>query len=431
MSDRLKLRQRLQCKDFSWYLQNLLPNLFPPTPNNLVNTIKIKVNGKSCLRMKDFKHTSLEAIVVPCPLTLSDEECVDKSSAFYYTKTKQLRGTDWPRIGWCLTLSEGNIVMDTCETRNDKEVYRKRIQEQQWNIFTFSEENTAGSNNAAGGVQIKNVATGLCLAVASSTSTAAAAARHLSLEQCSDSALHSSDSTSTTKHSSNSVFETESVAGGIYSGVARVGAFSPLTQNRHTTISVVLPCSGEGELMTKTVQSIIQNTPFNVLKEIIVVDDGSDPPQKTFWSTSSSSSDTSKVKFMRHETTRGLMRARETGADIASGDVVALFDCHVAPQLGWHVEILKEINENYKRVAVPVITSLNVDTWKEISRPATGAGMSACYLTFDGEVSLIYIFFFILFFIFFLKKNFSNFFLGVPFSFTLITVQVGKRSISF
>ena len=180
-----------------------------------------------------------------------------------------------------------------------------------------------------------------------------------------------------------------------------------------------------------TVQSIIQNTPFNVLKEIIVVDDGSDPPQKTFWSTSSSSSDTSKVKFMRHETTRGLMRARETGADIASGDVVALFDCHVAPQLGWHVEILKEINENYKRVTVPVITSLNVDTWKEISRPATGAGMSACYLTFDGEVSLIYIFFFILFFIFFLKKNFSNFFLGVPFSFTLITVQVGKRSISF
>ena len=160
-----------------------------------------------------------------------------------------------------------------------------------------------------------------------------------------------------------------------------------------------------------------------------VVDDGSDPPQKSFWSNTSPYNP--KIKFLRHETTKGLMRARETGADIAQGDVVALLDCHVAPQLGWHVEILKEINENYKRVTVPVITSLNVDTWKEISRPATGAGMSACYLTFDGEVSLIYIFFFILFFIFFLKKNFSNFFLGVPFSFTLITVQVGKRSISF
>jgi len=47
---------------------------------------------------------------------------------------------------------------------------------------------------------------------------------------------------------------------------------------------------------------------------------------------------------------------------------------------------LDQINQNYRRVIVPTITSLNTETWTEEGRPPPGtAGLSKCYLTFDGE----------------------------------------------
>ena len=46
---------------------------------------------------------------------------------------------------------------------------------------------------------------------------------------------------------------------------------------------------------------------------------------------------------------------------------------------------MRNVKENYKRVVVPIITNLNVDTWTEFGRPSAGGGMSKCYLSFDAE----------------------------------------------
>ena len=47
---------------------------------------------------------------------------------------------------------------------------------------------------------------------------------------------------------------------------------------------------------------------------------------------------------------------------------------------------MSHVEKNYKRVVVPTITNLDVDTWTEFGRPPPGTeGMSKCYLTFDGE----------------------------------------------
>ena len=47
---------------------------------------------------------------------------------------------------------------------------------------------------------------------------------------------------------------------------------------------------------------------------------------------------------------------------------------------------MSHVEKNYKRVVVPTITNLDVDTWTESGRPPPGTeGMSKCYLTFDGE----------------------------------------------
>jgi len=58
------------------------------------------------------------------------------------------------------------------------------------------------------------------------------------------------------------------------------------------------------------------------------------------------------------------------------------FDCHVAPQPGWHNSFLQLIAVNYRRMVVPQITALDVNTWTQVS---SGGGMAKCYLTWDAD----------------------------------------------
>ena len=385
VSARLALRKRLKCKSFRWYQETMVPNLFPPLPSNLKDRVQIIVKeSDQCIFMKKPKPEAHE-----CPCTLELDDCSktpNPSTSFYHTTKGELRGVDWPRLKWCLMLDQsGKVLMDTCFIRtDDPEHASKKLKNQQWEVIK--------SGN------LKHIGTGKCITVD----------------------INSKDLPpvwTMTSCDASSAFTFRSVSNGKMSGVARIGRFAVgQEQTRQQqeeddndgedddsndtiaeveeedieekvtimrTISVVLPCAGEKRLMVKTVESIFEATPKNVLKEIIVVDDGSSPPIETYWDKTSSM--TSKVRFLRHETTEGLMHARTTGANSALGDVIALLDCHVKPGEGWHIDILKEINENYKRVAVPVITSLDVDTWTEINRPAVGSGMSACYFTFDAE----------------------------------------------
>lgn len=155
------------------------------------------------------------------------------------------------------------------------------------------------------------------------------------------------------------------------------------------TLSVVLPCAGEGQFAKKTVQSVAKSVPGGIgggiLKEIIVVDDGSKPPlsQKFL---SPAFQEKYPFKLVRHEKAVGLMGAKSAGAAVASGDVIVFFDCHVAPQDNWYEVFLESIAQNYRRIVVPKITDLNIDTWKEQNR---GAGLAKCYMTWDADFKWI------------------------------------------
>lgn len=147
------------------------------------------------------------------------------------------------------------------------------------------------------------------------------------------------------------------------------------------SISVVLPCAEEREYALKTVKSVFESTPSHVLKEIVVVDDGSEPPLSTTHLTPEVQK-RYNTRIMRHKQTVGLIGAKKTGGDAALGDIIVFFDCHVAPQPNWHAAFLKLIGENYRRLVVPQITALDVDTWTQVSR---GGGMAKCYLTWDAD----------------------------------------------
>lgn len=149
------------------------------------------------------------------------------------------------------------------------------------------------------------------------------------------------------------------------------------------TISVVLPCFNEGEFARKTVKAVFGTVPSEALHEIIVVDDGSDEPLHRKY-VNKKVQEKYRVKLLQHDKSYGLIKAKFTGGVAATGDVIVFFDCHVAPIKGWHAVFLERMKANYKRVVVPRITDLNIDTWKERSMPGA-AGFSSCYMTWDVD----------------------------------------------
>lgn len=151
------------------------------------------------------------------------------------------------------------------------------------------------------------------------------------------------------------------------------------------TILVVLPCAGEGLFAKKTVESVSRSVPGGIaggiLEDIVVVDDGSKPPLSEEFLTAKFQKKY-PLKLVRHESPVGLMGAKSAGASQAAGDVIVFFDCHVAPQEDWYQKFLDGIRDNYRRIVVPVITNLDIDTWKEVNR---NQGMAKCYLTWDAD----------------------------------------------
>ncbi|XP_036390236.1 polypeptide N-acetylgalactosaminyltransferase 6 [Megalops cyprinoides] len=152
ISERLRLRERLHCKNFTWYLENVYPEAFVPdlTP---VKYGAIKNSGsQTCLDVGEnnsggkpmimypchnmggnqyFEYTShqelrhnigkqlcLQAMAEPQPVQV--EMCqlkgrgtsVDPSQIWEFTTTQLLRN---PPSGKCLSLRGGQVVMSACD----------------------------------------------------------------------------------------------------------------------------------------------------------------------------------------------------------------------------------------------------------------------------------------------------------------------------
>ncbi|KAF4696975.1 hypothetical protein FOZ60_013326 [Perkinsus olseni] len=134
------------------------------------------------------------------------------------------------------------------------------------------------------------------------------------------------------------------------------------------TISVVLAAHNEQKYLERTCESIYAETPADILKEIIVVDDASEPPLRRYLK------NFPEVKVIRHTTRQGLIRSKTDGAGAATGDMVVFLDAHVKPESNWAQPLLKHANINYKRVVVPVIPILNGDDW-QVHDPSAGSKM--------------------------------------------------------
>ncbi|CAE7657624.1 GALNT2 [Symbiodinium sp. CCMP2456] len=148
-----------------------------------------------------------------------------------------------------------------------------------------------------------------------------------------------------------------------------------------TTLSVVVPCANETAWNVQhTVQAIWEATPRAELLEILLVDDASRPSLERQLSRAVSRGaalflTSHRARVLRNPDPRGLLRSKQRGADAAKGDAIVFLDCHVRPMEHWTEGLLEHLNADWRRVAVPLMTNLDPDTWRELQPHKGGQKM--------------------------------------------------------
>ncbi|XP_074032189.1 polypeptide N-Acetylgalactosaminyltransferase 3 [Leptinotarsa decemlineata] len=115
--------------------------------------------------------------------------------------------------------------------------------------------------------------------------------------------------------------------------------------------------------LLRTVWSVINRSPKELVEEIILVDDASEraflgKPLDDYIKTLPV-----KVKIIRNAERIGLIKARLKGASAAKGDVLTFLDAHCECTIGWLEPLLSVIHEDRKAVVCPVIDIINDDTF--------------------------------------------------------------------
>ncbi|KAK0088747.1 hypothetical protein PV325_010854 [Microctonus aethiopoides] len=135
------------------------------------------------------------------------------------------------------------------------------------------------------------------------------------------------------------------------------------------TASVIIIFYNEPwSLLMRTVRSVLDRTPDNYLKEIILVDDHSDAYELQdildYYIFTRLLSD--KVKIIRLSERVGLIRARLSGAKNATGDVLVFLDAHCEVIVQWLEPLLQRIKEKRNSVLMPIIDSISEETLEYI-----------------------------------------------------------------
>ena len=142
--------------------------------------------------------------------------------------------------------------------------------------------------------------------------------------------------------------------------------------------SVVI-CFYREDLSTllRTVHSVIDRSPRDALKEIILVNDQSDIdiiPNVTSHVENEGLSNI--VRLVNAPERLGLIRARIFGARHAKGDVLVFLDSHVEANVHWLEPLLSRIKEDRTHVVTPIIDIVNADTFKYEPSPLVRGGFN-------------------------------------------------------
>ncbi|KAH8360787.1 hypothetical protein KR084_002287 [Drosophila pseudotakahashii] len=129
------------------------------------------------------------------------------------------------------------------------------------------------------------------------------------------------------------------------------------------SVSVVITYHNEdASVLLRTLSSLRNRTPVLLLREIILVDDGSSLVDQKL-------NDFLQIKFLnmvrqhRIATQVGLMQARVVGAELALADVLVFLDSHVEVTKGWLEPLLEPILRNNRTCTTPIIDTIDYENF--------------------------------------------------------------------
>ncbi|XP_028263779.1 probable polypeptide N-acetylgalactosaminyltransferase 8 [Parambassis ranga] len=146
------------------------------------------------------------------------------------------------------------------------------------------------------------------------------------------------------------------------------------------SLGVVLIYLNEAlSVIKRALRSIIDRTPKNLLKEIIMVDDNSSNENlkgelDTYVKSLEQENPSLRIVRVRHTEQLGLAHARSSGWKAATADVVAILDAHIEVHKMWAEPLLTQIKGDRTVVVSPVFDRVNFDDLKVIQyQPAAHA----------------------------------------------------------
>ena len=125
-------------------------------------------------------------------------------------------------------------------------------------------------------------------------------------------------------------------------------------ENLPLTSVVIIFYNEAPSVLVRTVVSVINMSPTEAIKEIILVDDfsGKEQISKTLPEFITEMMPPF-VKLVRTKERSGLTRARMVGSDLAKGDVILFLDSHCEASPGWLEPVLQRIKDDDTNVVMP------------------------------------------------------------------------------
>ncbi|CDQ63194.1 unnamed protein product [Oncorhynchus mykiss] len=127
--------------------------------------------------------------------------------------------------------------------------------------------------------------------------------------------------------------------------------------------SIIIPFHNEGwSSLLRTVHSVLNRSPPELIAEVILVDDFSDK-EHLKGSLEEYMVRLPKVRILRTKKREGLIRTRLLGAAAANGEVITFLDSHCEANINWLPPLLDRIAENRKSIVCPMIDVIDHDNF--------------------------------------------------------------------
>lgn len=138
--------------------------------------------------------------------------------------------------------------------------------------------------------------------------------------------------------------------------------FYPVSKMPAVSVIVVFYNEARSTLL-RTAWSVIDRTEPSLLKELILVDDGSDR-EHLKEALDRDVADMPKTRVVRLKERSGLIRAKVHGVEASSGEILAFIDSHCEVNDGWLAPMIDRIVRNRRTIAMPIVDVIDMDTFE-------------------------------------------------------------------